>query len=295
MAYIKSLGTPSSRSTARKALNAIARALGRASPNDIQWESVTRSDAQDVLHALQDKGLAPATQQLYMAVFRGVMHEAWQMELISGDTLERIKTVKPAKATRLPSGRALPVEEVDHLLAQVSRDRRPKGIRDVAIIQILYSSGLRRSELVGIDLEHVIPEENAIRVTGKGDRERLSYLDDEAWDALNEWIDQVRGEDPGPLFLPINKGGKIQWRRMSDQSIASLLGARALEAGIQKTGPHDMRRSFITQLLDNGVDVFTVKEAAGHASVTTTQIYDRRSEEGKRAAVAGLRGRNRKT
>ncbi len=100
------------------------------------------------------------------------------------------------------------------------------------------------------------------------------------------WL-TLRGEAPGPLFWPIDKGGNLHPRRMTAQAIYNLLQKRAEEAGVKTFSPHDLRRTFVSNLLDAGADIATVARMAGHANLQTTMRYDRRPEEAKRRA-AGL-------
>ncbi|WP_018940591.1 tyrosine-type recombinase/integrase [Thioalkalivibrio sp. K90mix] len=283
------MNTPASKRTGEKALRSVAASLGYESPDAVPWETLRRGDALDLRDELVSQELSPATQSLYLSVFRGVMHEVWVAGRISGDEFQHIREVKAAKGKRQPRGRAVAEDEMDCFTQHLERDRTPIGIRDAALVNVLYSTGMRRSEVVDLRIGDLVPEEKAVLIRGKGNRERTGYMDDVAWDALNHWIDEVRGERDGPLFLPMARGGHIQWRRMSDQAVAKVVRERSMEAAMPPTLPHDMRRSFATQLLDNGTDLLTVQRLMGHSSVTTTQIYDRRSDAASRAAVDGLR------
>lgn len=102
--------------------------------------------------------------------------------------------------------------------------------------------------------------------------------------ALTGWL-RIRGEAPGPLFWPIDQAGRMIARRMTTQSVLEILQRRARRARVQRFSPHDLRRTFISDLLDAGADITTVAGLAGHASVTTTARYDRRGEETKRRAA----------
>ena len=105
--------------------------------------------------------------------------------------------------------------------------------------------------------------------------------------ALQDWL-SVRGSDIGALFVPINKSGRLTPRRMSAQAIYDLLKKRAEEAGVKDFSPHDMRRTFVGEMLERGVDIATVANIAGHSSVDTTRRYDRRPEETKKKAAGRL-------
>ena len=104
------------------------------------------------------------------------------------------------------------------------------------------------------------------------------------WLRLQTWIDQVRGEAAGPLFTRIRRFDTLTNDRLTDQAVYHILQVRQLQAHIARCAPHDLRRTFATAMLDNGEDLITVKDAMGHASVTTTQQYDRRGEERLRQA-----------
>mgnify|MGYP002779432095 FL=1 len=122
---------------------------------------------------------------------------------------------------------------------------------------------------------------------GKGNKARLSYISDGARDALAAWLrvrNVVLGES-GPLFVPVFRSSRIVSRRLNDQAVMDILLKRAREAGVRDLSPHDMRRTFISNLLDAGADLVTVQKLAGHANVTTTARYDRRGEAVKQKAA----------
>ncbi|HXF36804.1 MAG TPA: site-specific tyrosine recombinase XerD [Actinomycetota bacterium] len=173
-------------------------------------------------------------------------------------------------------GRSLPRPlsrgEVARLL-DGPRDPSPAGLRDRAILELLYGSGLRISELVGLDVDDVDLEEGSVRVLGKGGREREVPVGRAAREALGAYLASGRpalasARSRGALFLN-RRGG-----RLTRQGCAGILAARVRAAGIhRRVTPHTLRHSFATHLLEGGADVRVVQELLGHASVATTQIY----------------------
>ena len=162
------------------------------------------------------------------------------------------------------------------------------GVRDAAIFAVLYIGGIRRSELAGLDVADWTPEPPTLRVRhGKGDKERLVPLVGGGAEALGDWL-RVRGDRPVGLFLAITRHHQIVGSGMTSHAIYNVLAKRQAEAGVPKLSPHDFRRTFVGDLLDAGVDLSTVQQLAGHASVTTTARYDRRGEAAKRKAVEVL-------
>jgi integrase/recombinase XerD len=175
---------------------------------------------------------------------------------------------------RLPRSlpRPLPVEDVRRLL-EAPDVETPAGIRDRAILELLYGSGLRISELTGLDVDDVDLEEASVRVLGKGGKEREVPLGSFAADAVRAYLTRGRpalasGTTRGALFLNARGG------RLSRQSCARVLTAYVRRAGIdRRVTLHTLRHSFATHLLEGGADVRVVQELLGHASVGTTQIY----------------------
>ena len=175
---------------------------------------------------------------------------------------------------RLPRSlpRPLPVDDVRRLL-EAPEEGSPTGVRDRAILELLYGSGLRISELTGMDVDDLDLEEGSLRVLGKGGKEREVPLGSFAHDALDAYLTRGRpalatGVSRGALFLNARGG------RLSRQSCARLLGRYVRLAGIdRRVTLHTLRHSFATHLLEGGADVRVVQELLGHASVATTQIY----------------------
>jgi integrase/recombinase XerC len=187
---------------------------------------------------------------------------------------EKLAPSNPAKALRTPrTGRKLPhfltTVQVAQLL-ETPPANKPMGLRDRAILETIYSAGLRVAEVVGVNVEDWDRDANVLRVRGKGRKERVSPLGSYAVRALNRWM-QVRKphpRDPSAMFL--NKFG----RRLTTRSVGRLLLGHLKASDLSTlTTPHTLRHSFATHLLDGGADLRSVQELLGHKSLTTTQIY----------------------
>ncbi|HDV8210915.1 TPA: tyrosine-type recombinase/integrase [Enterobacter hormaechei] len=283
-AYLLSLNSPRSRQTMASFLNIVAGMLGAASLESCSWGSLRRHHVMAVTELLRDTGRATATVNTYLSALKGVAREAWMLRLMDVESFQHIRAVRNLHGSRLPRGRALPAEEIRKLFAVCDADRSSLGPRDAAMLAVILGCGLRRSEAVGLDLRDVVTQVRALRVLGKGNKERLAYMPAGTWERLHMWIDQVRGEHPGPLFTRIRRFDTLTNSRLTDQAVYHILQVRQKLAGIEKCAPHDLRRTFATAMLDNGEDLITVKDAMGHASVTTTQQYDRRGEARLRTA-----------
>jgi site-specific recombinase XerD len=156
--------------------------------------------------------------------------------------------------------------------------------RDAAILALLYDSGPRRAEAVGLDVADYDREGGTLTVRGKGNKECLAHLGDASQAALEAWFYQ-RGFWPGTLFVSINKGGRLGTGGMSGQAMLYIARRRTGQASVAAFSPHDLRRTFIGDLLDAGADLSTVRQLAGHAEIQTTARYDRRGEATKKRAA----------
>lgn len=271
------------------ALNIIARDyLGYPSAREVPWHQLRYEHVQAVRTELGEK-YKPATANRYLSALKGVLREAWRLGAYPGEELERVRDVRSVPGSAIPAGRALSKGELKALMDGCS-DGSPMGARDAAVITLGYGAGLRRTEIAGLSLEDVHTEGAGIvvRVVGKGAKERLVYLDNGAMEAIADYI-EARGQAPGALLWSARKGGKLnQGAGITDEAVAVILKRCATRSGVTKLSPHDLRRSFVGDLLDAGVEIATVAAMAGHSRVTTTQRYDRRGEEAKRKAAGTL-------
>jgi integrase/recombinase XerD len=217
--------------------------------------------------------LRPTTLRRRTASIRGFYRFCYSEGLIEADFAGRFDL--PRQPRLLPE--VLSVEEVDRLL-ESRTDDTPAGIRDRALLELLYASGLRISEAVGLDSDDIDLTSGLVRVVGKGDRERQVPVGEVAVGWLRRyvaevrpgWLEKWRGDrrHGGPLFLSV-RGDRLDRRRAWEMLVAE---ARAigLKEGIS---PHTLRHSFATHLLEGGADLRIVQELLGHASINTTQLY----------------------
>ena len=279
--------SPSGRRSQHQALDVIANKLtGNPDAFACNWSAVRFQHATAVRSKLQEE-YAPATVNKMLSALRKTLKAAWQLDQMSAEDYHKAASVESVNGETIPAGRELSAGEIAALLGSCENDPTPAGARDAAVIAVMYAAGLRREEMVILDLSDYDQESGRLVVSGKRRKDRTAYLLNGASHALNDWLD-VRGSDPGALFMPINKAGVIQRRRMTTQAVYNLLKKRASQAGIDSFSPHDLRRTFVSDLLDAGADIAIVAKMAGHASVNTTARYDRRPEQAKMKAAQRL-------
>jgi integrase/recombinase XerD len=235
--------------------------------------------------ALRGAGASPATLAHAISVVRGFHRFLVDEGMAPADPTADLEGVAPPG--RLP--KALSEEEVAALLAAVAGDD-PRARRDRALVEVLYATGGRISEVVGLDLADLAPGEGLVRLYGKGGKERLVPLGRCAEEALAGWLaPEGRGRmapqrwrrrgDAEAVFLNARGG------RLGRQGAFGILRARARAAGLgDRVSPHVLRHSCATHMLARGADVRVVQELLGHASVTTTQLYTKVTTEHLRSA-----------
>ena len=271
----------------RQCLDAIAEILDPSTDADTYpWHKVTYRESMAVRQALV-KRYKPSTVNKMLSALRGVLKQAWRLGLLDADAYHRAADVENVRASTLLSGRALESDEIRRLFRVCTEDDSPKGARDAAILAVFYGCGLRRTELVRLEVDDFDPEDCSIVVNGKRRKQRIVYVNESGCRLLTAWLEH-RGIQAGPLFCPVRQSGEVGISGLRGESVAYILRCRQEEAGIEPFSPHDLRRTFVTTLLDAGEDVLTVQRLAGHADVTTTARYDRRGEGGKRRAVQQL-------
>jgi len=283
--YLARLG-PGSRRTMAEALATIAGLLtgGHGTAEALDWGGLRYQHTAAIRAALAER-YAPTTANKMLAALRGVLREAWRLGYLPAEVYQRAADLPAVRGERLLRGRALTYGELRALFHICEAAASPGGARDAALIAVGYGAGLRRAEVVALELRDYDQETGALTIRhGKGRKDRLSYVPAGSGRALAGWL-QVRSLMPGPLFCPVIKGGRVVLRPMTAQAVLWVLRRRAAAAGVAVFSPHDLRRTFISALLEAGADLATVQRLAGHANVQTTARYDRRGEAAKLKAV----------
>jgi integrase/recombinase XerD len=237
---------------------------------------VTTQDVAAFLAGLRDPGsgrrpLAASSAGRAVVAVRGLHAFAAAEGLAPSDPARPVRP--PAPRRRLP--RAIPVTEVERLLEAAGRGTGPRPLRDRALLELLYATGARISEVTALDIDDLDPT-GTVRLSGKGDKQRIVPVGSYARQALEHYLVRARPAlaaaarqaAASPAVFLNARGG-----RLTRQGAWAVLRAAAQRAGIAGVSPHTLRHCFATHLLDGGADVRVVQELLGHASVTTTQVY----------------------
>ena len=249
------------------------RQLGEVAESDVAAFLAALRQGDDVHPPLSATSAARA-----VVAVRGLHRFALLDGLVGADVAHEVRP--PAPARRLP--KAIPVESVVALIEAAGAVEGPRGVRDRALLELLYGTGARISEAVGLAVDDLDRGSAAVRLAGKGGKERVAPVGSYALAAVEEYL--VRGR-PALAMSSVGKAGRsgvrggalflnVRGGALSRQSAWAILRAAAERAGVQQeVSPHTLRHSFATHLLDGGADVRVVQELLGHASVTTTQVY----------------------
>jgi integrase/recombinase XerD len=234
------------------------------------------------------QALSAASAARAVVAVRGLHRFAYADGQVAADVARLVRP--PAPPRRLP--KAIAVEDIERLLEAAGFDQTPLALRDRALLELLYGSGARISEAVGLDVDDVDLEQRSVLLSGKGGKQRLVPLGSYAATAVSDYLVRVRPElsrlgRATPRVFLNSRGGPL-----SRQSAWTVLRSAADKAGlVGDISPHTLRHSFATHLMEGGADVRVVQELLGHASVTTTQIYTLVTVDQLREVYAGAHPR----
>lgn len=288
-AYIGGLA-PSGRRGITSLLNCSARILKRgADAADYPWEQLNYAAVAKVRVALLDDGYAVSSVNMALSALRGVAQTAFNLNCMDAETLARIRSVKRVSGDIQRRGRALGKPEIKALIQAAKQHPQPvRSCRDTAIVLTLCGTGLRAGELVSLERRDY---DNGILTVrqGKGRKYREIHVADAVDKAIRAWLKVSTNEADSALFSRIQRNGKTDTQPLTSTGLTGILEQLQQTSGIACFTPHDMRRTFITRLLEQGVDINTVRQLAGHSDITTTTRYDCRGDTIKISASKHIR------
>jgi site-specific recombinase XerD len=255
---------------------------------EMPWNMIEYQHLSTIRNTLQERKRSANTINLTLSALKGVMKACFNLGIISADQLMRLNDIKRVRGKRLPSGRSLTKQEIKNLYRVCTQDISPAGKRDLAIIATMLATGIRRSEVITINIEDYNTRNGLLNIqSGKGNKQRTAYLNTDSRKILKKWLIK-RGKQDGALFNPITKTSSIQNRQLSSQAIYGIIRQRTEQAQVGNCRPHDLRRTFVTQLLEAGIDINTTRQLAGHTDIQTTARYDLRDEKSQKKALKQL-------
>lgn len=286
--YLDNLA-PSGRRSMRSLLQQVAVLQGWSGTLEtMPWLTLRYQNVVSIRTELRRQNKSANTINTTLAAIRGVLKTGFLTGHYPALEWQRIQAIGQVTSKRLPAGRHLSAAELMRLF-NVCHDHSIQGCRDAAILALLCYAGLRRSEVSGLDITDYSRRTGQLLVrAGKGNKQRELLLPMPARQLLRQWL-QHRGSSPGAMFRQLANNGNILLKQgITSQGIYYLLQRRAKQAGIAHCSPHDLRRTFVTRLLEQGVDFNTTRQLAGHENLQTTALYDRRHIKTQRQAMANF-------
>ena len=292
--YLNSLDSAVSRRNCGFALDNLCVRLGAKNARLFKWENISYTTILHLKRLLSDDGLTPTSINHYLTIFKGACLNAWRLDIIDTDTLMRIKDVKRLKGHTVPKGRALSSKELNKLINNQYGTSNEIGLRDSTIIAVCYGGGLRRSEITTLNLQDYA--NGALTVTGKGNKQSVVYLPDFSQNLVDSWHLLLNknaaycGEKNKtlPIFPHVKSSGCISTKPLSPRTIGDIIERRRIACNVAPFTPHDLRRTYATNLIDQGIDLFTVQKMMRHAGIETTRIYDMRAANVQADAIKKL-------
>lgn len=286
-AYLGNLTTVGSRRVMRQSLNTVAKYLSgnECDEDSLEWHRLRYSHTSKVRTWLAET-YKPASANRHLGALRGVLKTCWRLGMMENGDYQSATSFTRIIGNGERRGRIIENWEIAKLLEVCLTDGSRMGLRDHAIITLMYATGIRRGELIHVKVEDYDRDEKALRIRkGKYRKERTLFLSQSIADSIETWLTVHPFGKSSALFLRTLRGDNLVDSGMTDQAIYSILVSRAKQAEISEIQPHDFRRTFISGLIDKGVDLVTVSRLAGHEKIDSTITYDRRSDTPLRKAA----------
>ena len=294
-AYLARL-MPNSRPKVRLRLRAVARSLtsNLCDETSLNWSAIRYADAVAYRGELQGRcargKMAPSTANATLSALRSILKECWRLGLLSAEDYQRASDLPVIKGRARSAGRTLREAELRSLFGVCQAHRGVADLRDLALLLVLGSTGMRRAEAVALQYPRDCDLATGVLQIryGKGGKSRQAWLDDDAArDVLRDWI-SVRGQWAGPLFCAVDRGLHLVPRGLTPDTVNDILQRRAEEAGIAHCSPHDLRRTWATAVWRQTGDLESLRRLLGHSKLETTQRYlrDEDQQAARRAAAS---------
>ncbi|RTR31663.1 tyrosine-type recombinase/integrase [Shewanella atlantica] len=280
---------PSGRRPLRSQLNTVLKLFKwKGEVEEQPFHTLNYAQIEYVKRHRLDEGKSPRTVNLVVFALKAIVKTGFLMGVVDDVQWRQVQAVKRLPTNPSSRGKALSSSSVGQLINICYLDKRYIGKRDCCILALFLSTGLRRFELANLTVSDIHLDKRTLTVkSGKGKKPRKQPIPTWALTYIDNWL-RVRTHQPGDLFNPIWNNVIKHDRGLSSAALYQIVKARTLAATGITISPHDLRRTFITELLNQKVDLSTASKLAGHANVTTTQIYDKRDESVMREAIDQL-------
>ena len=285
--YILSLTSKNSQKTMLSYLRLALSAIGEDFM-DFDWSRLKENLVLGIRARLvQDH--SPNTVNTMLAALKGVARRLWVNEIISTRDYELLTRIRGVRGSRLSKGRALSKDEIDEIFSSLEQSASSAAIRNRAMLSVMVKCGLRRAEVAGLLYQnvHLDEEEPYLTIIGKGNKERICFIPDKTVERLREWF-LIRRDFEGYCFTNVDKHDNVYQTPLTANRVYKITKELCCKLDMKSWSPHDMRRTFATNLFSLGVDIVTVKDMMGHSNIATTQRYDKRGVDKMKAAAKKL-------
>lgn len=255
--YLMALA-PSGRRSMMSQLNQVALLLGEESLDAVEWHKLEYQQLVFIRSKLQEADKSVNTINTTLAAIRGVVRTAFKMELVSAEHMARICQLGSVRGTAKKGGIALSLEECRRIIKKAANNKGPIGVRDTALLMLMITTGLRRSEVVALNHDSFDFDRHRVSVRGKGGKLRYHDVSGVALKKLKQWAaERKETVEASPFFTAVFKRG-VSDKRLTANSVYRIVKSYGESIGVKGLRPHDLRRTYISLLLEQGSDLSLV-------------------------------------